>query len=189
MFAKALPTIAAFGFAVCMSSGAGAAITVLGPGPAEDCFHYAEEGGNAQEGIARCTFALDTALTVTDRAATYVNRGVLRLSLHENDAALADINSGIQIAPTLGDAYVDRGAASIALGQYDEALADLNKGISLGPHRPQIAYYDRAIVYEHNGDIRSAYEDYKKALEIAPDFAPAAEEIKRFRVVRKMSGT
>jgi len=189
MFARALPAAAAFGIAVCMSSGAGAAITVLGPGPAQDCFHYAEEGRNPQEGIATCTFALDTALTPTDRAATLVNRGVIRLSLHQNDAALADINSGIEIAPSLGDAYVDRGAVSIALGHYDDALADLNKGISLGPHRPQIAYYDRAIVYEHNGDIRSAYEDYKKALEIAPDFAPAAEEIKRFRVVRKASGT
>jgi tetratricopeptide (TPR) repeat protein len=189
MFARALPAISAIGLAMCMSSGALAAITVLGPGPAQDCFRYAEEGANPQEGIARCTFALDTALTVTDRAATFVNRGVLRLSLHENDAALADINSGIEIAPTLGDAYVDRGAASIALGRYEEALADLNKGIALGPHRPQIAYYDRAIVNEHNGDIRAAYEDYKKALEIAPDFAPAAEEIKRFRVVRKASGT
>lgn len=188
MLAKALPAIGAFGIALCLSSGAGAAITVLGPGPAEDCFHYAEFGGNARDGIARCTFALDTALTRTDRAATYVNRGVLKLSLHENDAALADINSGIEIAPSLGDAYVDRGAASIALGHYDDALADLNKGLSLGPHRPQIAYYDRAIIYEHNGDIRSAYEDYKKALDIAPDFGPAAEELKRFRVVHKANG-
>src|SRR5262245_30487861 len=127
MTARVLSAVAAFGFAVCMSSNAGAAITVLGPGPAQDCFHYAEDGGNPQEGIAACTFALDTALTLTDRAATYVNRGVIRLSIHQNDAALADINSGIAIAPTLGDAYVDRGATAIALGRYDDALADLNK--------------------------------------------------------------
>ena len=172
MLVKSLPALGAFGIALCISSGAGAAITVLGPGPA----------------AARCTFALDTALTLTDRAATYVNRGVLKLSAHQNEGALADINSGIQIAPNLGDAYIDRGATSIALGHYEEALADLNKGLSLGPHRPQIALYDRAIVYEHNGDIRSAYEDYRKALDLAPDFAPAAEELKRFRVVHKGNG-
>ncbi len=188
MLVKSLSALGAFGIALCLSSGAGAAITVLGPGPAQDCYHYAEFGGNTQDGIARCTFALDTALTLTDRAATFVNRGVLRLSAHQNEAALGDINAGIEIAPNLGDAYIDRGATSIALGHYDDALADLNKGLSLGPHRPQIALYDRAIVYEHNGDIRAAYEDYKKALDLAPDFTAAAEELKRFRVVHKGNG-
>ncbi len=188
MVAKTLSATGVLGLVLCLSSSAGAAITVLGPGPAEDCFRYAEAGGNARDGIVSCTFALDTALSVSDRAATFVNRGVLKLSLQENDAALADMNSGIAIAPGLGDAYVDRGAAFISLGHYEDALADLNKGLSLGPHRPQIAYYDRAIIYEHNGDIRGAYEDYKKALDIAPGFAPAAEELKRFRVVHKSNG-
>ena len=175
-------------FAMWVSPGARAAVTVLGPGPAQECFRIAEYGGDVHEGIARCSFALNTALSTVDRAATFVNRGVLKLSLHQNDQALADINSGISIAPELGDAYVDRGAVSIALGKYDDALSDLNKGIALGPHRPQVAYYDRAIIYEQRGDIRSAYYDYKKALEIAPDFAPAAEELKRFRVVQKDGG-
>lgn len=189
MRAKSLPiaAIVVLGAALC-ASGAGAAVTVIGPGPAQECFRIAEYGGDAHEGIARCTFALTSALSSTDRAATFVNRGVLKLGLHQNEQALADINSGISIAPELGDAYVDRGAVSIALGQYDSALEDLNKGIALGPHRPQVAYYDRAIVHEQRGDIRAAYFDYKKALEIAPDFAPAADELKRFRVVHKDGG-
>jgi tetratricopeptide (TPR) repeat protein len=170
------------------ASAAEAAVTVLGPGPAQECFKIAEDGGDIHEGIARCTFALDTALTNADRAATFVNRGVLRLALHQNVEAFADINSGIAISPDLGDAYVDRGAVAISLGQYDDALKDLTKGIALGPHRPQVAYYDRAIVYEHNGDIRSAYEDYRHALDIAPDFGPAAIELKRFRVVKSDGG-
>jgi tetratricopeptide (TPR) repeat protein len=180
--------IGVFGIALCASSGAKAAVTVLGPGPAQECFQVAEYGGDIRDGIARCSFALNTALSTTNRAATFVNRGVLRLNLHENEQALSDINAGISIAPELGDAYVDRGAVSIALGHYDDALADLNKGIALGPHRPQVAYYDRAIIYEQRGDIRAAYFDYKKALEIAPDFAPAADELKRFRVTHKDGG-
>ncbi|HVZ92137.1 MAG TPA: hypothetical protein VG843_10835 [Rhizomicrobium sp.] len=170
------------------AGAASAAVTVLGPGPAQECYRIAEDGGDIHEGIDRCTFALATALSAQDRAATLVNRGVLRLAAHDNERAMSDINDGIAIDPELGDAYVDRGAAGIALGRYDEALADLNKGIALGPHRPQIAYYDRAIINERNGDIRAAYNDYKKALEIAPDFAPAADELKRFRVVHKSGG-
>ena len=42
------------------ASGARAAVTVLGPGPAQECFKIAEDGGDARDGIARCTFALDT---------------------------------------------------------------------------------------------------------------------------------
>ncbi|HWA89350.1 MAG TPA: tetratricopeptide repeat protein [Rhizomicrobium sp.] len=174
--------------ALLLAPAAQAAITVLGPGPAQECYQIAENGGDLRDGIARCSFALSTALSITDRAATFVNRGVLRLGLHENELALADINSGLALDPNLSDAYVDRGAASMAIGHYEDALADLNKGISLGPHRPQIAYYDRAIVYEHNGDIRAAYDDYRKALEIEPGFSLAAAELKRFRVVHKQNG-
>ncbi len=181
-------TVGALSAALLLSNAAQASITVLGPGPAQDCYAAAENGLDARESIPTCTFALQTALSVVDRAATYVNRGVLYLSLNENDKAMADMNSGIAIAPSLGDAYVDRGAVLIALGRYDEALADLNKGISMDPHRPQVAYYDRALIHEHGGDIRAAYEDYKKALELAPGFTPAAEQLKRFKVVRKTDG-
>src|ERR1700743_3449685 len=171
-----------------LTSAAEAAVTVLGPGPAQECYKIAESGGDLREGIERCSFALTTALSITDRAATFVNRGVIHLGQHENEQALADINSGLSLDPDLSDAYVDRGAAAMAIGHYEDALADLNKGISLGPHRPQIAYYDRAIVNEHNGDIRAAYDDYKRALEIEPGFALAARELKRFRVVHKQNG-
>jgi len=188
MFAKMLPAALCGAVALFAYSGAEAAVTVLGGGPAQECFHAAEFGGEPRAGIDQCTFALNTLLTPRDRAATFVNRGVLRLAIHQDDRALADIDSGIAIAPDLADAFVDRGAVSIALGRYPQALEDLNRGISLGPHRPQIAYYDRAIIYEQQGDIRAAYNDYKRALDIAPDFEPAAKELKRFRVVQKADG-
>ncbi|MBV8976729.1 MAG: hypothetical protein JO261_12690 [Alphaproteobacteria bacterium] len=166
-----------------------AAVTVLGPGPAQECYRLAEDGGDPVEGIKQCTSALDdSALSPVDRAATMVNRGVLHLARREYTAGFRDIDAGIALSPALADGYVDRGAALISMGRYDEALADLNKGISLGPHQPQKAYYDRAIVDEHNGDIRAAYNDYRKALDLQPDFALAAEELKRFRVVHPKTG-
>jgi tetratricopeptide (TPR) repeat protein len=169
-------------------SAAHAAVTVLGPGPAKECFDFAENGGDLHEGIARCSFALNTVLSVADRAATFVNRGVIHLGLHENDEAIQDIDAGIALDPLLGDGYVDRGAALMSLGRYDDALKDLNKGIALGSHRPSFAYYDRGVVYEHNGDVGAAYRDYKKAIEIEPGFTLAAGELKRFRVVKHSAG-
>jgi len=161
-----------------------AAVTVLGNGVAHSCFEFAEYGGNTTDGIETCSFALEqTTLSVRDRAATFVNRGILRARREDAEGALADYDRGLAMDASLAEGYVDRGAAMIALRRYDDALADIDKGISLGANRPQIAYYDRAIADEALGNIRAAYEDYKKATEIQPDFRLALDQLSRFRVV------
>ncbi len=88
---------------------------------------------------------------------------------------------------TLGEGYVDRGATLIVLKRYEDALADINKGIGIGAKRPEIAYYDRAIVDEALGDVRGAYLDYRKAVDIAPGFTLASEQLARFRVIHKQT--
>jgi len=170
------------------ASSANAAISVLGTGLAQDCYQAAEFGGNPRDGVAVCTNALDeTALTLRDRAATMVNRGILRSRDGDFKGALDDYNQGLSVDATLGEGYVDRGAAEIVRHDYEAALADINKGISLNANRLEIAYYDRAIVDEALGNVRDAYFDYKKATELSPDFALANEQLTRFKVVRKAS--
>jgi len=163
-----------------------AAVTVLGNGLARNCFEYAEFGGSPKDGVEACSNAIElTVLPVKDLAATYINRGILRSRIEDTTGALADYDKGLSLDSDLGEAYVDRGAVMIVLRRYDDALADIDKGIALGSNRLQIAYYDRAIVQEALGNIRGAYEDYKKAAEIQPDFALAIEQLARFRVVHK----
>lgn len=163
-----------------------AAITVLGDGLAKGCYRAAEFNGNPVDGINTCNLALEQEpLTVQDRASTYVNRGILRARVNDTDGALNDYNTALRLKPELGEGYVDRGANFITLKRYQEALADIDKGIQLGANRPQIAYYDRAVVHEFLGDIRGAYEDYKKAVELQPDFTLAIEQLSRFKVIRK----
>lgn len=178
--------VCALGVASLASQAAHAAVTVLGNGLAHNCFSAAEYGGDPKDGIDTCTQALDEgALTVRDRAATLVNRGILYARVDEPQSAITDYDRGIALEPTLGEAYVDRGAALIILKQYDEALQDIDKGIALGANRLQIAYYDRGIVDEALGNVRGAYEDYKKATEIEPDFQLAVSQLSRFKVVRR----
>jgi len=172
------------GFAVAGGGSAEAAVTVLGNGVAHSCFQFAEYAGNPTDGIATCTFALEQeTLSVRDRAATFVNRGILRTRKDDAEGALADYDRGLAMDGSLGEGYVDRGAAMIALRRYDDAVADITKGISLGTNRPQIAYYDRGIADEALGNIRAAYDDYRKATEIQPDFQLALDQLSRFRVV------
>ncbi|HEY2446155.1 MAG TPA: hypothetical protein VGI20_10485 [Rhizomicrobium sp.] len=183
---RTMKTIAVSAIVISVASHAQAAVTVLGNGVAHSCFQFAEFGGNSTDGISTCSFALQqVALPVRDRAATYINRGILRARDEDTQGALSDYNQGLAMDAELGEGYVDRGAIMIVLRRYDDAVADFDKGISLGANRLQIAYYDRAIADEALGNIRAAYEDYKKAAEIQPDFALATEQLSRFRVVRK----
>jgi tetratricopeptide (TPR) repeat protein len=171
-------------------SSANSAVTVIGNGLGANCFQAAEFGADAKAGIETCTAALDqTALTISDRAATYINRGILRARTGDTTGALADYNQGLGVDGKLGEGYVDRGAVYIVLERYGDALKDIDQGLAIGANKPHIAYYDRAIVDEAMGNIRGAYLDYKKALELQPDFALASEQLTRFKVIRKGSGS
>ena len=177
--------LGAFAATALASHGAMAAVTVLGSTTASSCYRAAEFGGNAKDGIALCTEALEQeTLTVKDRAATFVNRGILLSRNDEPDAALADYDKGLSLDATLGEGYVDRGAVLIVLKRYDDALNSINRGIALGASRLQIAYYDRALVEEAMGNVRAAYEDYKMATQIEPGFALASAQLGRFKVIR-----
>jgi tetratricopeptide (TPR) repeat protein len=174
---------------VAASGSAQAAVTVIGSGPAELCYQGAENGGEPRDYIAFCNQALGGLLTTRDRAATFINRGVLKLSLSESNAALDDFNSGLTIDATLGEGFVDRGAALIALKRFDDAIKDIDRGLTLGAKQPEIAYYDRAMADEALGNIPAAYNDYQQSLAAEPGFSLASDELKRFKVVKKSDGT
>jgi len=160
-------------------------VQVLGNGRAHECYLAAKAGSDADAALRLCDQALrDEALNRRDRAATFVNRGVIRIAKDQVDEAMADYAAGIALAPDLGDAYVNRGVALIRLQRYDSALADIDKGIALGSSPPHLGYYDRALVEERMGRYREAYYDFKHVLELAPDFQPAADELKYYSVVK-----
>lgn len=167
-------------------SPANASVTVLGGGAASDCYKAAEFDGDPIKGVATCTSALENiSLSIQDRAATLINRGILKGRIDDLHGALADYNAGIKLNDQLGEGYVDRGAVLISLHRYQAALADITKGIALGASKPAVAYYDRAIVNEALGNTRAAYEDFQKALEIDPNMGLASMQLERFKVVRK----
>lgn len=75
-----LGSLAAIAF---MPAAAQAAVTVIGSGPAQLCYDGAENGGDPMEYITYCNQAINSILSPRDRAATFINRGVLKLALAE----------------------------------------------------------------------------------------------------------
>ena len=168
------------------SSASAGAVTVIGGGMARECSVAALNGENDRRYEAMCTQALDTELlNLRDRAGTYVNRGILKLRRHEYASAQFDFNRAIETKPNLGEAYVNRGAAAVGAKRYADGLADLNKAIELGIDEPEKAYYNRALAFEGLDDMKSAYLDYKKALELKPDWDMPQKELVRFTVEQR----
>ena len=172
--------------ALAIGAEARASVTVIGGGMAEACSTGAISGKNGSQVERICTDALEKEdLNARDRAGTYVNRGVLKMRRSDWAGAAADFNAAVEISPTMGEAYVNRGAVAIGQHRYADSLPDLNKGLALGVEEPAKVYYNRGLAYEGMDDIKSAYFDYQKAVELSPDWDAPQHELTRFHVERK----
>ncbi len=166
------------------------AVVVIGDGPERMCYVAAKTGIDSQAGLDHCTLALDNGLILHDRAATFVNRGIIEHKLGRNNAAMEDFDTCLRLIPDQPDAFINRGVVKLSQGNALEALDDIQKGIALGPSEPAVAYFDRAIVYEkmavgaeRQAYLQKAYADYQRAVKEAPEFAAASAALARFRVV------
>lgn len=162
-----------------------AAAFVIGGGQAADCYREAESARVSPLGLAVCTSALENEpLDRRDRAATFVNRGVIRLHRREGDAALADFTIAVKLAPDLAEAFINQGAAYVMVGDAARAEAALTQGLALKPSQAHEAFYNRAIAREYLGDVKGAYLDYLEAQRLAPDWDLPKAELARFTVSR-----
>jgi tetratricopeptide (TPR) repeat protein len=169
---------------VALSVPVHAAVVVYGRGPSLGCYEAAEYGTDAKTGIELCDAAISQPdITPRDIAATMINRSILRTHSGDFEGAVADCTDGLRMDSALAEGYVDRGVAEIMLKNWSDALTDINKGIAMNTDKLDFALYDRGIVEEAMGNIRAAYDDYRKAVQISPDFDLAAHALLHFRVV------
>lgn len=163
---------------------AAAQVTVIGGGIARDCYEAVKFGiGRAHDAEELCTRALELeALNLSNKAATFTNRGVLRMRQGEYDAALKDYAAAKRIKPGTGATWLNEGAAFIFKKDFNSALVSLEKAIELNSEDLYAAYYNRAIARENTGDVQGAYYDFVKAKELNPEFAATDRQLSRFTV-------
>ena len=177
---------AAAAAALCLLGAAAPAVAgvlVLGQSRAAGCSRAAVTGARDGRSLDLCSRALaEDALTARDRAATYVNRGVLHFRRGENAEALADFERAMAVDPRLGEAYVNRGSVNVRQGRYEAGMADIDRGLALGVKQPERAYFIRGAAREALDDLAGAYRDFRKAAELNPKWEPARAELARFTV-------
>ncbi len=168
----------------CLSAPGLAAGIVVGGSLGAACYEAALNKANSFSAIVSCDYALKSGtMSAHDTVATYVNRGILKLARDDFDDAVRDFDRAIALDPAEPESYLNKGTAllrkgadpSLAVAQFDEAL-------ERGTQRPELAYFSRAIAYETAGDVKAAYQDYRRAQLAAPDWDSPARELSRFEV-------
>ena len=175
---------------VTMGYPAKAAVSIVGGGLGRDCFLAAELKRDTRTSLGTCAKALDESLSRKDRAATYVNRGIVYMQARNLEMAMRDYENAIRLEPSLAEAHVNLGIALLHRGGRDtEAIAALTRGIDMKPSRPEVALYTRAVAYEMVGNAKAAFDDYSAAAAAKPDWVEPVEQLKRFSVERREVGS
>ncbi len=132
----------------------------------------------------------------------YVNRGLLREELDQNEEARADYETALTIDPgndlatynllrlsddnqsidlytslidenpEFDEPYSQRGLAKYNIGDFRGALNDYNKAIEINAKDFE-NYLNRGMIREKLRDFRGAYRDYESAINLNPDYAKA----------------
>ncbi len=164
-------------------------VTVLsGGGDARACSFAAELSARlnpARSDLDSCNRALEhVALTRHDRAATFVNRGILQAGLDKYQDALNDYNQALEIEPNLPQAWNGKGNLYFLAERYDDAIDAYERSLALNLPEPHVAYFNLGLVYDKMGDEALAVKNLNMALELVPDWAPARNKLQSLQARR-----
>jgi clan AA aspartic protease (TIGR02281 family) len=114
-------------------------------------------------------------------AADYALRGEAHLSRGELNAAVADLDEAIHMAPDQPTYYLARARAHVAEKQLVAASADLDKSVSLDPKNVDALLLRAEVRFSHE-DIPGATADVNAASALAPAGSSQARSIASFYI-------
>ena len=96
------------------------------------------------------------------------------------DEAIAECRRAIEVDPDFGNPYNDIGAYLIEQGRYEEAVPWLKKAMGARRYEPRhFPHANLGRVWAKLGRAREAMLEFRKALEIEPNYAVARRELAR----------
>jgi tetratricopeptide (TPR) repeat protein len=104
-----------------------------------------------------------------NNAALWSNRGNSRVSQNKLEAAIADYNKAIFLAPDAPDPYLNRGAALEGLGQWQAALTDYRQAADIAPDYA-FARANYALALYQTGQTEEAIRTMRNLVRKYPKF-------------------
>lgn len=182
MKAFVLSTAAVAALATVPLSAANGAVLTLGGALSHLCYQSALSADGRSAALEGCTRALDEeSLATPDRAATYVNRGIVRMSGGRFTDADADFDAALRLQSGLPDAWLNKGFLRLRQGNGREALPLIQKGIDAGASRQALAVFARGVAHEQMGDYQSAYADLRQARQLEPGWSLPREYLSSYQ--------
>jgi len=170
-----------------ITQAAQAQVVVYGKSEAGACFIGAKTDQIGRiESINRCATALaEENLTQKARAGTYVNMGILQMRRGDFAQSLESYDAALELKPELAQAHNNRGACLILMDRPKEAIDVLSKSIDLGKDSLPDALFNRAVAYEKLGLVKEAYNDFRQALRLRPNWELPTRALEHYQVGSK----
>ncbi|KAH9822849.1 Mitochondrial import receptor subunit tom70 [Teratosphaeria destructans] len=125
------------------------------------------------EGYSEAASSFDKALDEggldKHEAYAYNMRGTFRYLKGENEAALADLNTSLELDPALVQSYVKRASMHLEQSKRDEAAHDFELAMEHNAEDPDI-FYHRAQLHFILSEFSLAATDYQKSIDLDPKF-------------------
>jgi len=121
---------------------------------------------NFDQSFKDCDKALELK---SEYAEGYACRGVAAYGKENLAQALQDCNKAISLKPDFARAYNCRGIVYVSKDdRFDEAIAEFDRAIAIEPDFAR-AYTNRGFAYYKKNNIKRAFDDWNKAIELKSD--------------------
>jgi tetratricopeptide (TPR) repeat protein len=155
----------------------------IGSSLASACYRSSMAGILPRFALIECDRAIgEEMMSDHDRAATHVNRGIVKMRMGDLIGADEDFDTALELHGADAEAMLNKGFLRLRQGQFQAALPYLDRSIEAQTIRPALAHYARAVVYEELGNVRAAYADLVRARDADPSWATPTRELARFKV-------
>ena len=161
------------------------AMSVYGQDPAaRECYDSAKRvvafDGTIAFSQEPCTRALEQRkLRARDRAATHINRGIMRAASHDYPSAMRDYDTALELYPSFGAIYVNRGNIFFLREIYATAIIEYTKALEAEMVEYEVAHLNRGMAHESLGHYPDAEADYRRALALVPNWRIAETKLAR----------
>lgn len=157
-------------------------VTTLGTNDAYRCYESAEYAVRSFSGsvsdIVECNSAIrEGRLNRRDKAATYINRGIIRVNMGDVERAQQDYLSALDISDRSPETFLNLGNLQFMMQDYSAAISDYDHAESLGLTQRHVLFLNRGMAYMRVGQFDIAEVEYRKALDIRPDWLNAQDKL------------
>lgn len=157
-------------------------VTVLGTNDAYRCYESAQysvrSSSASASDLADCNDAIrEGRLNRRDKAATYINRGILRVNMGDVEQAQQDYLSALDISDRSPETFLNLGNLQYMMQDYYAAISDYDHAETLGLRQQHILFLNRGMAYMRIGQFDLAETEYMKALELRPDWSDVQEKL------------